>query len=64
LSFDSDGVLGVIDFGFADRDSRQLGRPSSENGGGQDARNLRVKVFVQSSWIARVLSSYLVFLKE
>ncbi|KAL9317829.1 hypothetical protein ACSQ67_014346 [Phaseolus vulgaris] len=29
---------------FPDRDSRQLGRPSSENGGGQDARNLRVKL--------------------
>ncbi|KAL5195465.1 Ras-related protein RABF1 [Glycine soja] len=26
-----------------DRDSRQLGRPNSENGGGQDAKNLRVK---------------------
>lgn len=29
---------------FSDRDSRQLGRPSPENGGG-DAKNLRVKVF-------------------
>ncbi|KAG4983939.1 hypothetical protein JHK87_028688 [Glycine soja] len=26
-----------------DRGSRQLGRPNSENGGGQDAKNLRVK---------------------
>jgi hypothetical protein len=30
---------------FSDRDSRQLGRPSPENAGGQDAKNLRVKVF-------------------
>ncbi|RZB88284.1 hypothetical protein D0Y65_027668 [Glycine soja] len=27
-----------------DRGSRQLGRPNSENGGGQDAKNLRVKL--------------------
>jgi hypothetical protein len=30
---------------FSDRDSRQLGRPNPENAGGQDAKNLRVKVF-------------------
>lgn len=29
---------------FPDRDPRQLGRPSPENGGGQDAKNLRVKL--------------------
>jgi small GTP-binding protein len=29
---------------FPDRDSRQLGRPSPENAGGQDAKNLRVKL--------------------
>ncbi|XP_027363610.1 ras-related protein RABF1 isoform X3 [Abrus precatorius] len=29
---------------FPDRDSWQMGRPSSENSGGQDAKNLRVKL--------------------
>ncbi|CAJ2629573.1 ras-related protein RABF1-like [Trifolium pratense] len=29
---------------FPDRDSRQLGRPLPENAGGQDAKNLRVKL--------------------
>ena len=40
------GFWGEIVSLFADRGSRQLGRPNSENGGGQDAKNLRVKVFV------------------
>ncbi|XP_004496241.1 ras-related protein RABF1 [Cicer arietinum] len=31
-------------YSLPDRDSRQLGRPNSENGGGQDAKNLRVKL--------------------
>ena len=32
---------------FSDRGSRQFGRDNSENGGGQDAKNLRVKVFYE-----------------
>ncbi|XP_052730925.1 ras-related protein RABF1 isoform X3 [Vigna angularis] len=31
---------------FPERGSKQMGRPNSEDGGGQDARNLRVKVIL------------------
>lgn len=62
LSFSSDGVLGeIVDFVIADRDSRPFGRDNPENGGGQDAKNLRVKVFcLLSSQIADVLQIFFI----
>ncbi|XP_027363616.1 ras-related protein RABF1 isoform X8 [Abrus precatorius] len=41
---------------FPDRDSWQMGRPSSENSGGQDAKNLRVKVTVGASFLSQTIA--------
>lgn len=46
MIFRSEGGFWVK-FMFSDRGSRQFGRDNSENGGGQDAKNLRVKVFYE-----------------
>lgn len=45
---------------FSDRESGQLGRPNSENGGGQDAKNLRVKVFYAKFFNFLITNSFVV----